>query len=118
MTLRSPTWWLGSKLWRLNENEETGRGDSLGELGFRGNRLALGVIILPPKRLESRIRVLERSVGVGDFKCIICDPTKTYTKDESGEIKRLTEIEGEFLAVMMYDWDSPSWSEVRKEQEK
>ena len=28
------------------------------------------------KRLESRIRVLEKSVRVGDFKCIICDPTK------------------------------------------
>ena len=76
------------------------------------------MIIIPQKRLESRIRVLERSIGVGDFKCIICDPTKTYTKDESGAVRRLSEIEGAFLAVMMYDWDSPSWSEVRKEQAK
>ena len=53
-----------------------------------------------------------------DSKCIICDPTKTYNKDESGAVRRLSEIEGHFIAVMMYDWDSPSWSEVRKEQAK
>ena len=73
---------------------------------------------MTPKRLESRIRVLDRSVRVGDSKCIICDPTATYYKDESGVVRRLSEIEGHFIAVMMYDWDSPSWSEDRKEQAK
>ena len=37
--------------------------ETLGELGFGGNGLAPEVIIMPPKRLKSRIRVLERSVA-------------------------------------------------------